>query len=138
MTNLGTVLIIDDDRDYASATAAILEAGGYQVLQAYSGKEGFESAKEHLPGLILLDVMMEERTTGYTILKQMRALPALASVPVIIISSLYHEGPNFAVDPDAGYIPADLFLAKPIDPPKLLAETKRLIGKPSAATAKKG
>jgi DNA-binding response OmpR family regulator len=129
MTNLGTVLIIDDDRDYASATAAILEASGYQVLQAYSGKEGFEAAKTHLPGLILLDVMMEERTTGYTILK---------TVPVIIISSLYHEGPNFAMDPDAGYIPADLFLAKPIDPPKLLAETKRLIGKPSAAAAKKG
>jgi CheY-like chemotaxis protein len=138
MATLGTVLIIDDDRDYVAATAALLEAGGYQVLQAFSGKEGFEAAQRHRPGLILLDVMMEERTTGYTILKQMRELPELKTVPVIIISSLYHEGPNFALDPAAGYIPADLFLAKPIDPPKLLAETKRLIGKPSAAAGNKG
>jgi len=137
MTNRGIVLVVDDDKDYVESTAAILESGGYEVLKAYSGREGTELAHSRKPGLILLDIMMEEKTTGYDVLRKIREHAELATVPVIIISSLYHEGPNFQLDPSAGVVPADLFLAKPIDPPHLLAETARLMGKPSTPASRK-
>jgi CheY-like chemotaxis protein len=56
----------------------------------------------------------------------MRAVPSLAKTPVIIISSIYTEAPVFQVSPDAGWLPADLFLPKPVDPKRLLAEAARL------------
>jgi CheY-like chemotaxis protein len=134
MANRGTVLVIDDDKDYVEATAAVLEAGGYEALQAYTSKAGLDLARSRKPGLILLDVMMEERTSGYELLQKLRADAdqAIAKVAVIIISSLYHEGPSSDVDPAGGKVPADVFMAKPIEPARLLQEAQRLYGKPTA------
>lgn len=139
MAQRGTVLVIDDDRDYVEATAAILEAGGYEAVQAYSSSSGLELARRRKPGLILLDVMMEEKTSGYDLLGKLRADAdeTIATVAVIIISSLYHEGPSFQLDPAAGQVSADLFMAKPIEPARLLAEAAKLYGKPTTGGKKK-
>jgi DNA-binding response OmpR family regulator len=126
-------LVIDDDKDYVEATAAVLEAGGYEALQAYTSKAGLDLARNRKPGLILLDVMMEERTSGYDLLEKLRADAdaTIAKVPVIIISSLYHEGPSYELDPAAGKMPADVFMAKPIEPARLIQEVGRLYGQPT-------
>jgi CheY-like chemotaxis protein len=131
MSELKTVLIIDDDSDYVRASQALLESSGYKVRSAANGREGLQLAKTLQPDLILLDVMMSERTEGFFVLQEMRRVPALSNTPVIVVSSIYSDEPSFRVDPEAGWLPANLFLAKPVDPARLLAEAKRLTGAPS-------
>ena len=129
MTKLKTVLIIDDDPDYVEAITALLESGGYEVHSASNGGDGLKLATALVPDLVLLDIVMTERTEGFTVLKKMRDVPALARTPVVIISSIYTEMPVFQVSPDTGWVPADLYLPKPVDPPRLLAEAARLTGR---------
>jgi CheY-like chemotaxis protein len=131
MSEPKTVLIIDDDGDYVRAIQALLESSGYKVRSASNGRDGLQLAKALEPDLILLDVMMSERTEGFFVLQEMRRVPALTNTPVIVMSSIYSDEPAFRVDPEAGWLPASLFLAKPLEPARLLAEAKRLTTKPS-------
>ena len=126
MSDKKRVLIIDDDRDYVEAIAALLAASGYEVSRAGSGRAGLELAKALRPDLILLDVMMTERTEGFFTLQTMRSVPDLEHVPIVVASSVYTEFPRFRVSPQAGWLPADQFLPKPIDPETLLSEVARL------------
>jgi CheY-like chemotaxis protein len=127
------VLIIDDDPDFLTAVGHLLESRGYQVHTAPDGDQGFDLARAVAPHLILLDVMMRERTEGFFTLERIRATPALRDTPVVIITSIYTEFPGFRVDPSAGWLPADVFLAKPVEPTRLLAEVERLIDSRHAA-----
>jgi two-component system alkaline phosphatase synthesis response regulator PhoP len=138
MSATKTVLIIDDDPDFLTAVGHLLESRGYHVRTAPDGERGFDLAREIAPDLILLDVMMRERTEGFFTLERIRATPALQDTPVIIITSIYTEFPGFRVDPSAGWLPADLFLAKPVQPARLLAEAERLMETPRAGTAGAG
>jgi len=126
MSEPKTVLMIDDDSDYVRAIQALLESAGYKFRSAANGREGLQLAKTLQPALILLDVMMSERTEGFFVLQEMRRVPALSKTPVIVMSSIYSDEPSFRVDPEAGWLPANLFMAKPVEPARLLAEAKRL------------
>lgn len=142
MSESNTVLIIDDDHDFVNAIEALLQTSGYRVRSASNGQEGLRLAKTLRPDLILLDIMMTERTEGFFVLQEARRVPELSQVPIIVISSIYAELPIFRVNPEAGWLPADLFLPKPVDPAHLLAEIRRLIDAthatpPSAAGARR-
>lgn len=126
MSESKTVLIIDDDKDYVRSIQALLESSGYRVRSAINGREGLQMAKALEPDLVLLDVMMTERTEGFFVLQEMRRIPSLSKTPVIVMSSIYSDEPSFRVDPEAGWLPANIFLAKPVEPERLLAEAKRL------------
>jgi DNA-binding response OmpR family regulator len=78
---------------------------------------------------------MSERTEGFFVLQEMRRIPALSQTPVIVLSSIYSDEPAFRVDPEAGWLPANLFLAKPVEPARLLAEVTRLISESSSKTS---
>ena len=67
------ILVVDDDIDYVESTAAILEANGYEVVAAYDGKEGFEKAKDKLPQLMLVDLMMNTINEGYDLVRNIRS-----------------------------------------------------------------
>jgi CheY-like chemotaxis protein len=132
MTELKTILMIDDDRDYVCAIETLLESAGYRVKSAPNGREGLQLARTLQPDLILLDVMMTERTEGFFTLQEIRRVPSLKETPVMVISSIYADQPIFRVSPEAGWLPANLFLPKPVESVRLLAEIRRLID--SAAT----
>ena len=138
MNETKEVLIIDDDSDYVIAIQALLESSGYRVRSAGSGRDGLEIAKTIQPDLILLDVMMSERTEGFFVLQEMRRVPSLNRTPVIVMSSIYSDVPIFRVDPEAGWLPADLFLAKPVEPARLLSEVARLTGETSSENRSTG
>jgi CheY-like chemotaxis protein len=132
-----TVLIIDDDSDFVKAIRALLETSGYKVRSAINGRDGLQLAKTTQPDLILLDVMMSERTEGFFVLQEMRRIPTLSETPVIVMSSIYSDEPTFRVDPDAGWLPANLFLAKPVDPVRLLTEVTRLMSETSSEAGRR-
>jgi CheY-like chemotaxis protein len=131
MSEPKTVLIIDDDSDYVRSTQALLESSGYKVRSAANGRDGLQLAKTLEPDLVLLDIMMSERTEGFFVLQEMRRTAALSNTPVIVLSSIYADERSFRVDPEAGWLPANLFLAKPVEPARLLAEAMRLTSVPS-------
>ena len=116
----GRILVVDDDRDFVQAVAAVLERQGYEVLCAYDGRTGVLRALREAPDLILVDVMMDERTEGFFVVQELRRLPALEGVPIFVVSAVYEQIPEFQVPPDPAWLPYDSFLRKPIDPKVLL------------------
>jgi CheY-like chemotaxis protein len=127
MSEPRTILIVDDDPDYVNAIRHLFEQEGDRVLTAANGRDGFALAHETNPDVILLDVMMTERTEGFFTLERLKRDPELGRIPVIVVSSIYAESPRFKVDPSAGWLPADAFLAKPVAPQALLDETRRVL-----------
>ncbi|MHB1193002.1 MAG: response regulator [Longimicrobiales bacterium] len=85
-TGKGRILYVEDDPDYREAVRAILEAAGYEVVEAVSAEEGLAAFHEKAPDAALVDLMMEEVDAGITLTKELRA--AGASIPVFLLSSV--------------------------------------------------
>lgn len=105
-----TILIIDDEEITRRTLAALLDKPNYHIEIAKDGVEGFESAKQINPDVILLDVMMP-RMNGYDVCKRIRADPQIAEVPIIMMTALDDRAAKLN-GLEAG---ADDFLAKPFD-----------------------
>ena len=133
MSDARTILIIDDDADYVRAIQHLFESLGDTVVSAGDGRAGFDRARELRPDLILLDVMMTERTEGFFTLQRIKRDALLRRTPVLVVSSIYAEHPFFRVAPDAGWLPADGFLAKPVQAQALIDAAARITAGSSAS-----
>ena len=114
------VLIIDDDADFTDAVGLYLQTHGFVVISASNGRDGVRLARAERPDLILLDVVMEERTAGFFALQQMRRLPELEHTPVFVVSSIYSAVPGFSLTAEKSWLRHDDFIAKPVDLPALV------------------
>ncbi|MCC9079015.1 response regulator [Litorilinea aerophila] len=87
------VLIVDDDRGFVQLVARILAAAGLalQLDYAYDGCEALEQMRTKRPDVVLLDLVMPE-VDGFQVLAAMRADPALASIPVILLTATSYQG----------------------------------------------
>jgi CheY-like chemotaxis protein len=128
MNSRKRILLVDDDRDYVRSLEAYLRAGGYEVLTARNGLQGLRMAQLHLPDLIVMDVIMDERTEGFFTLQDLRQIPALEKTPVFIASAVYSEVEGFQVAPETKWLPYDEFFVKPLDFPNLLERIRERIG----------
>lgn len=126
-----TILIVDDDADFAEAVASFLEANGYHVLQARNGSDGLKVAKAEHPDLVLMDIMMRERTEGFFTIQEMRRTPGLQDIPIFVLSSLYSQIPGFRITPEANWLAHDAFFPKPVDPPQLLEKIRERLAEPA-------
>lgn len=80
-------LIIDDDRDLLMLVRRTLEfTAGWEVVTAGSGAGGIELARGAPPDVILVDVMMPEMD-GYEVCRRLKADPATASVPIVLLTA---------------------------------------------------
>ncbi|GGD94039.1 hypothetical protein GCM10011390_10960 [Aureimonas endophytica] len=80
------ILAIDDDEDALERAVAMLGRAGFEMRTAANGREGLERARERKPGLVLLDLMMPVMD-GFDFLREFRANPDWADVPVIVLTS---------------------------------------------------
>ncbi len=80
------ILVIDDHKETLNLVAVILKREGYRVFTASSGKEGIATAKQELPNLILLDVMMPEMD-GLETCRRIRKISEIKQVPVILFTA---------------------------------------------------
>ena len=80
-----TILVIDDSRTVLYALKHTLEQGHYQVLTAPDGETGLKMAMEHLPDLILLDIVMPG-INGYKVTRLLRKNMHTAHIPIVLIS----------------------------------------------------
>lgn len=85
------VLLAEDDRFLRRAGEAALKRAGYEVLAAADGEEALRMAREQLPSLVLLDLIMP-KMQGFEVLTALKQDPATAAIPVIVLSNLGQEG----------------------------------------------
>jgi CheY-like chemotaxis protein len=109
------VYVVEDDSDLRRTLGEAIEAQGYDVVAAANGAEALEALRrdDKRPCLILLDLMMPVMN-GYEFRKEQRADPALATIPVVVISAHERSG-----------VDADVFLPKPVALRRLLAVIAR-------------
>src|SRR6185503_12468971 len=90
------VLVIDDDADARDLMRRFLAREGFDTLTAADGAEGLRLARQFKPRLITLDVVMP-RMDGWAVLKELQADPALAAIPVVMLSILDEQDKGFAL-----------------------------------------
>ena len=81
------VLVVEDDRDVREAVSDALESEGFTVIQARDGEEALARARDLVPSLILLDLMMP-RMNGWEFRAIQAADPLLSGVPVVVVSAV--------------------------------------------------
>ena len=81
-----TVLIIEDEADAAELFAEMMRVSGFHVLKTTNSAPALSMMSANKPDVVILDIMMPE-TSGLDILRQMRRDPALAGVPVVVVSA---------------------------------------------------
>jgi len=81
------ILIADDDRDLRSLLVEQLESGPWDLMTAGEGEQALLLALEHVPDLLILDVMMP-RFSGWEVCREVRRRPELAGVGVIMLTAI--------------------------------------------------
>lgn len=87
MTDKHSLLVVDDEKQNRALLTELFKDDGYQIFLAKNGVQALERAREHLPDLILLDVLMPEMD-GYQVIRELKADSATHDIPVIFISAL--------------------------------------------------
>ncbi|NMO18985.1 response regulator [Pyxidicoccus fallax] len=122
------VLVVDDDPDILEALSEILEAEGFEIRRARNGKEALERLEPEPPNLILLDLMMPVMD-GWEFAQRMRQKPAVATIPIIVLSADRNVGSKAADIGAVGH------LAKPFELNDLLDMVRRSLNPSAASTS---
>lgn len=120
------ILIIDDDPDFVRATAMVLQSAGYEIVEAFSGKEGLEKSGSEKPDLYIIDLMMETYSEGSKVVKALCDDEETINKPRIMITSVDLSGPWDSY-PSDDWLPCDFLVQKPVTPEDLLNYVKRAI-----------
>ena len=123
------ILVVDDDLDILEQMTAILESAGYEVVSAESRAAAEEAILSTKADLAILDLMMEEKDSGFVLSYQIKKL--YPDMPVIMLTAVAGAtGLSFAAQQaDAkSWMKVDKMLDKPVRPEQLKAEVRRLLG----------
>jgi two-component system cell cycle response regulator DivK len=115
-----TVLVVEDNDLNMKLFHDLLEMGGYNILEAKDGMEGWRMAREQRPDLILMDIQLPG-VSGLEVAKWLKGDETLKSIPVIAITA-------FAMTGDEGKLlegGCDAYISKPISLPDFLQTVER-------------
>ncbi|MBU1182951.1 MAG: response regulator [Pseudomonadota bacterium] len=125
------ILIVDDEMDMRIFISTIFETSGYNAVATRDGKDGIRKARDILPDLIILDVMMPGEG-GVQMYRQLKTDKTLRNIPVIMLSAVakktfihYLKMLNIQLDNSIPY--PDAYMEKPPEAEKLLEITGKLI-----------
>lgn len=123
-----TVLIVDDDVDYLAQMEIQVKKLGFEVVTADTQKEGEELISKQKFDLAIIDLMMENKDSGFILCYKMKQKNP--DMPVMIASAVTAEtGLSFGVETsaDRSWIKADTFIEKGIRPDQLEREINKLL-----------
>ncbi|HEY6829861.1 MAG TPA: response regulator [Gemmatimonadaceae bacterium] len=121
-----TVLLVEDNEDNRFIYATALRYTGYEVIEAVSGRQGIERAREQRPDLILMDISIPD-VDGWEATIVLKADPLTRAIPIIAVTAHVLPGDERR-SLEAG---CDGYLAKPVAPAALIAEVDRRLGRVS-------
>jgi DNA-binding response OmpR family regulator len=116
------ILVVDDNATNRDIMDARLTANGYAVIHAGDGEAALVAAREHVPDLILLDIMMP-KINGIDVCRQLKAQDGLPFIPIVLVSAKA-DSDDVVRGLEAG---ADEYLTKPVDQKALVARVKALL-----------
>ena len=117
------VLIVDDHAENLYLLRSMLQAHGYTVDEAADGAGALVKAQQHLPDLIISDLLMPVMD-GYTLLRNCKAIASLRSIPFVVYTATYTDTRDEKLALDLG---ADAFIVKPAEPDVLMAQILPLL-----------
>ena len=117
-----TVVVVEDDRRSFDLLRVYLEEAGARVVSARDGEEGLDTVRRLSPAGVVLDILLPG-IDGWEVLAQLKADPATAAIPVVVVSMLDERGHGFALG-------AAEYLVKPIGKDQLLAALYRVAAIP--------
>jgi len=113
------IIIIDDDEDFANATATILRSDGHEVDIALDIPSATKAIEQRAPDLAVLDVMFpEDSSAGFDFARRIRQYDSeLKNIPILMLTAVNQEfplgfNPN---DIDEKWLPVQMFVEKPVD-----------------------
>ena len=131
MGKMPKILVVDDDPDLVSSIKIMLESKNYGVITAYEGVEGLSKAKEELPDLIVLDVMMPNKD-GYAVCAELKGDPKYNQIPILLLTAVVSKMPETTYTQRMGMeIEADDYIDKPVEPSELIKRVEVLLQKGS-------
>ncbi len=114
------ILVVDDDATVRELVVRHLERAGFAVVTARGGQEGLRLARELRPAAVTLDIMMPD-LDGWTVLAAIKGDPALAAIPVVLMSIVDQKSRGYALG-------AAEYLIKPVDRAKLVETLTGICG----------
>ena len=127
---MSRILIADDEPHIRKLVSFTLGNRGYEIVQACDGGEAVTLAGQTQPDLILLDVMMPVMT-GYDALRVLKADPATADIPVVMLSAKSQK-----TEVEEGLAcGAREYICKPFTPKDLVQRVGELLGNPGEGTS---
>ena len=117
------LLVVDDDPVIVELLRINFEIEGFEVLSASDGEEGLRRARSEQPDLVLSDIMMP-RLDGLQLLSRLRADPATATLPVVLLSA---KAQHAEVEQGMALGAAD-YVTKPFDPLELIDRVNAVLG----------
>ena len=133
------ILVIDDEPDAITYIETVLADNGYEPISTTSPAEAIELAKSERPDLILLDLIMPEKS-GISLFGELRSDPELKGIPVVVVSGISQvtgaDFSEFSFKLPSGsegadetvYVKPDGFVEKPVDPPELIRVIREVLG----------
>jgi len=118
-----TILLVEDNEDNLVVYRTILEHVGYSVIEARDGEEGVSRAREHLPDLILMDISIP-KLDGWEATQRLKSADSTRLIPIIALTAhALEEDRQKAVQ-----VGCDGYLAKPVEPRRVVQEVERFVG----------
>jgi DNA-binding response OmpR family regulator len=118
-----SVLVVDDDPFIARLLEIELHAAGFHVRTAANGVQALELVHEHVPDLVLADVMMPVMD-GFELTRRLRADQRTSSMRVVLLTAL---GVSSGRD-EGMHVGADEYVLKPFEVPQLIERIRELLG----------
>lgn len=119
---MSTILVVDDSMTDRQVVVGTLQQEGFAVITAGSEKEALEQISKHKPNLIVLDVVLPDRS-GFEICRDLKEAEATKKTPIVICSSKGSKMDKFWGMQQG----ADAYISKPVDTAELLEAVRKLI-----------
>lgn len=118
------ILIVDDEQDIVESLKFVLEAVDFNCYCAYNGEDGLKLAKEIIPDLIILDVMMP-KINGYKISRLLKYDNKYKNIPILMITARSQEEDKL-IGEETG---ANEYITKPFDLDEVVKKVEQYLGK---------
>ncbi|MEK9713587.1 MAG: twitching motility response regulator PilH [Thalassolituus sp.] len=123
---MARILVVDDSPTETEAFRSVLERNGHEVLNAENGADGVAVARQELPDLVLMDIVMPG-LNGFQATRQLTRSPETKNIPVVIVTTKDQETDRVWGKRQG----ASGYLVKPVSESRLLSEINTLLNSES-------